>query len=518
MCTTYGTYHSNNLVRYEDTIVMYVKGNDVWLEMNVYRQIFDDMATSEQTKTYTIGTPSGTRESASRTRIGLMLDALDVIKFQRAALEFANEHTQPGRSGYIQDVLDAGLEAIGLDRASRAKVTAASDFARQARASLVEALKAAKRWKPAHRPQWKPEWAKPGRKPMTFPTHDELVKLKFVGYFPKPSLMREEQRTALKAEKTGKTIQEDPRHLAPVLSAAGVPPATAIDRFLEQLDKALDEEKKADKKADWDRVRDKHLHSGLPRISCFAYRGDDRWPTVLREANGFMPGLTRKDAYLMGQNIVVDPTTMKKVSVAEVADELNTALDHSKGEPVQRYFELLRKYALLHLGSHTGDETFRAFISASKSTAIAKHFANSGDNKPAVYTSWCYAVHCRSGYELPSHVPGLPPGQVARIFDLRAIHAFANHFEQEVAVAGPIWWDQIVGFRLVECTTTGQFFSGPVYLREPGFWKEIGEEGAFNALFELMSGKSQGNAPNKIFPSYVLKPQTADRWDLIRNV
>jgi hypothetical protein len=145
---------------------------------------------------------------------------------------------------------------------------------------------------------------------------------------------------------------------------------------------------------------------------------------------------------------------------------------------------------------------------------MAKCFANL--YKPVVYRSWCYAVHCRGGYELPTHILGAPAGGPS-ISDLKEIHEFASYFEQEVAVGGDIYWDQIVGFRRVKCDKRGQFFSGPVYLREPRFWKAIGEEGAFDALFELMSGKRQSPRTDpKIFRSYV--QNSADRWDLIPNV
>ena len=120
---------------------------------------------------------------------------------------------------------------------------------------------------------------------------------------------------------------------------------------------------------------------------------------------------------------------------------------------------------------------------------------------------------------MKSHVKGVaadPDGKVViSKAEKKELHEATNFLEQEIAMPGGIWWDQVVGFRLVDYGTDGQLFAGPVFLREPGYWKYKQDEAAFDALFEQLSGAAQGDDPT-IRKSYKQAPP-GDPWDLVVN-
>ncbi len=506
---TYGTYDPAKLLEYDDVIVLCVDGASVWLEIRNYKDaLYDSGSPDEIDNTIVIGTKPPQAQSPRRLQIGLMLDPLAVIAFQRALLPFANNAPGGDAVDVMKQVLCTGLAAAGVADAHLATLKAATDFAAAAPQRIEEVLRAAGRWRIEQQ------------------RHADYVALGFVGYFPKPSLIAEEERTWL--FRSGKTQNQDPRELTAVPSSALVPPKSAIDLFIDSIDQDIARENNSGKK---DAVtRPAALHAGLPRVSCFAFRGDDRDPVKIHAANGFLPGMSRTDAGMYGKPMAVKGTG--RPNVKDVADAIDKTLKSQgpakRSKEKQRkgakgtgnddisYLAMLRKYSFFHLGEYAVDQTFRGYISTTKSIAIAKHFANAWKSPPVCQT-WCYAVRCHGGYELPSHKVGnlgadgkvqFPAGA------LKGIHEFASYFEQEVAVAGAVWWDHVVGFRLLDCTTSGQFFAGPIYLREPRFWGAKKEENAFGALFETLSGRSQG-AGQSVFKSYQPK---GGRWELIPNV
>jgi hypothetical protein len=505
---TYGTYDPAKLLKYDDVIVLCVDVACAWLEIRNYKDaLYDSGSPDEIDNTIVIGAKPPQAQSPRRLRIGLMLDPLAVIAFQRALLPFANKAPVGDAVDVMKQVLCTGLAAAGVADAHLTTLKAAKDFPAAAPQRIEEVLRAAGRWRIEQQ------------------RHADYVALGFVGYFPKPSLIAEDERTWL--YRSGKTQNQDSRDVTPVPSSAPVPPKSAIDLFIDSIDQDIARENKSGKK---DAVtRPTALHAGLPRVSCFAFRGDDRDPVKIHAANGFLPGMTRTDSGMYEK--VMKVNALGGPNVKEVADALDKTLKSNQGVTRTKakrgkgskdagddeisYLEMLRKYAFLHLGEYAIDQTFRGYISTTKSIAIAKHFANAWKKDSPVCQTWCYAVRCHGGYELPSHMVAQPDADGKVKFPLGAlatIHEFASYFEQEISVAGAVWWDHVAGFRLLDCTTSGQFFAGPIYLREPRFWEVKSEQKAFGALFEVLSGRSQGAG---IYKSY--KPK-GGRWDLLPNV
>ena len=94
-----------------------------------------------------------------------------------------------------------------------------------------------------------------------------------------------------------------------------------------------------------------------------------------------------------------------------------------------------------------------------------------------------------------------------------------------MAVAGGIGWGDVVGMRKIRVDQTGQYFCGPVFLsdllrkeyqqklpqeqmlhgQKVKVWRPPPDDNAFDRLFELFSGRSQG-LNHEIFWSYQVAP------------
>jgi hypothetical protein len=237
-----------------------------------------------------------------------------------------------------------------------------------------------------------------------------------------------------------------------------------------------------------------YLHKNLPRINCYGFRGDKRDPATLKAGLGFSPGVTRTDPGVEKYN--------ERAAKIEAALKLN---DGGKA-----YRQVMKDLDILTLGVYTADADFKGYISATTSTPIAKHFANTHAEPPNLFEPvYCYAVLCNGGFHLPTEAPG------KWLEKQHAQNAFTHYAEQEVAVPGAIWWHDVVGMRKIRVDKTGQFFSGPVFLndllrteyqdklptkfvhrgQEFNHWRQRTDNGAFDELFELFSGKSQGAHP-----------------------
>jgi hypothetical protein len=341
--------------------------------------------------------------------------------------------------------------------------------------------------------------------------------LGFVGWFPKPALIAQEERTLFHIDGSGKTTNTDNRDLKPMLSTQLVPAKSALDQLIDELDAKLKQDTSITK-AELDR----RLHAALDRVHAFAYRGDSREPAAVKAHGGLLPSFTRKAEGEFAKKSVVGGATPGKVSdLAKLFDELRQASGPRAGrqDNLAAYLDLLKAEKILDLAAYTNDETFRGYLSTSKSTAIAKCFANLWVIPPKPGSSWCYAVRCNGGYEMKSHIKGVAPDPAGKVVidkpERKKLHEATNYLEQEIAMPGGIWWDQVVGFRLVDYSGDGQFFAGPVFLREPGYWKAKQDEAAFDALFEQLSGAAQGNDPT-IRKSYK-QASPGGPWDLVAN-
>jgi hypothetical protein len=438
--------------------------------------------------------------------IGSLLSVLDVIRFQRAVSVWLGK--DPSNKVKVEGALKSGLQALGVRRANDVIQRDGSPVltCRKTKKLIADELQAAQRL----RPGWEQDAAR------------EL--LGFVGWFPKPALIAQEERTLFNADNSGKpdgsgkTSNTDNRDLKPVLSTLPVPAKNALDQLIDELDEKLKQNESIPDQVELDR----RLHAALDRVHAFAYRGDSRDPATVKAAFGLLPSFTRKaEGKFADQSFVGGATPGKVSDLAKVFDELrqSTKSRRKRRDNLAAYIDQFKAEKILDLAAYTGNEVFRGYLSTTKSTAIAKCFANAWVIPPKPGSSWCYAVRCNGGYETKSHVKGVaagPDGKVViDIAERKKLHEATNFLEQEIAMPGGIWWDQVVGFRLVDYSSDGQFLAGPVFLRETGYWKYKQDEAAFDALFEQLSGAGQGDDPT-IRKSYK-QASPGDPWDLVAN-
>jgi hypothetical protein len=340
----------------------------------------------------------------------------------------------------------------------------------------------------------------------------------FTAYFPHPKFIIQEQRTQLKPENNGKTINEDSRYIEPIRWPTANPvskkclalesrPKFSWETYFKELDdeRLANDEAFLAKPGHWVLKRSNfaksnvYLHQQVERITCYGFRGDKRPPLEIANAGGFKPGVTRTDPGV--------------AQYEDLGEELDRTL--KEGTP-EDYKNLVKKLNLLTLGVYTANPDFKAFISASTSLVIAKHFAN--DSAPAeklFVPTFCYAVRCVEGFHLPTDAVRAPGDNTRWRKDKDAKNALVHHAEQEVAVPLAIKWKHVVGTRKIRITRAGQFFCGPVFLsdtlrkqshaRLPKIKKfdrhdmavdyQQPDDGGFDELFELFSGKSQGVGP-----------------------
>ncbi len=413
----------------------------------------------------------------------------------------------------------------------------------------------------------------------------------FTAYYPHPRFILQEQRTKLvpadgkpdEPSGTGKTVQEDTRVIKPIASPSGSALLKNVngdrpfpfEEFFKELDKnrgSTPEEELAFLKSIKTNEHSvnvflrrrfpagvAYLHKELDRINCYGFRGDDRAPVALKEGLGFLPGVTRKDPKLAPEF---------QTEAKNIEDAIQKARDNPKDpQAVNDYVDLMKNLGILTLSVYTLDQNFKGFISTTTSTAIAKCFSNIWAPTDDLFRpTFCYAVRCKGGFHLPSDatIEATQFGEPKWTQGTHAKNAFTYHAEQEVAVPGAIWWEDIVGTRAVRVDKNGPFFAGPVFLsnllrqefkdklleewatrpgnppttpvevapkgpaipatpaptgpaipdapgpkgvviehpapREPLFYLTP-DNGAFDELFELFSGKAQG-AGYKIYLSY----------------
>jgi len=489
-------YLERNLAKYGEAIRLYVDdGGLACLNLRNFEDVlFDSAAKNPAIKEDILVGPRLNLDNSVPADIGSLLSVLDVIRFQRAVS--ASLRPDPRRGGTdVEAALKSGLQALGVTRANNVIQWGHGSPAltcRKTKKLIADELQTAKRL----RSGWEQDAAREA--------------LGFVGWFPKPSLIAQEQRTLIFG--SGKTRNKDNRDLKPVLSRLPAPSKNALDQLIDDLDEELKQDKSISQ-AELDR----RLHSALDRVHAFAYRGDSRDPATVKAHGGLLPSFTRKAVGDFAKTPFRDGATKGNVSVlAKVFDEIrqSTKSRRKRRDNLAAYIEQLKAEKIFELTAYTGPggEVFRGYLSTSKSTAIAKCFANLWATGEETGRSWCYAVRCNGGYEMKSHVKGVA---VPDSDEMKKLHEASNFLEQEIAMPGGIWWDQVVGFRLVDYSDEGQFFAGPVFLREPGYWKAKQDEAAFDALFEQLSGAGQGDDAT-IRKSYKQVPP-GDPWNLMAN-
>jgi len=499
----YRKYNDKNLVKYEETIVLHFdeSGKTAWLTMENYGGVFHVVDVDEKT-TATIGVPSKL-EYLGTISIGEMLGVLDVIKFQQHIYKAIAEITGSNKPQVLsrQQIyrgIEKVLKLIGVKdpRNGDPKMPYTEndpEFFRRAVLYLALVVKYEGRWLTKTRPG--------------FPalTIEQAIrkykKLGFTGYFPKPSLILQEQRTAYKFPRNtdiGQTQNTDTRVIDPIVSNIRSPDKPPLADYLEMVDDEtirLRNPNNEDLQFGEDKDRNKqirknldalkrrriaepgYLHCHLARICCFGFRGDTRPLDEIEDAGGLLPGTTRKDpgvAQFQEQQNALDALTKyykeqyAKYRREEPKCEFNKYLDQNKvKELLNLYNQAIESTHALQLGEYVRKEDFKGYLSTSKSTAIAKQFVNAGDANPGDVTAYCYALRCRGGFYLPPATGKFDKYNPTKLEEeLQKTHKFNKFAEQEVAVAGAIWWEDVVGVRTVKTNKDGQFFSGPVFLRD----------------------------------------------------
>src|SRR5215469_6719737 len=316
------------------------------------------------------------------------------------------------------------------------------------------------------------------KNPLSNPADLSYLRYKNIGfapYFPIPSNVLEEQRTMLidtsDPQQKGKTENSDARPILPITS--DLPQPKDYRDIWELLQDYLRSHSDPEVRKRYEEMQKTYAAVGR-RLCCFTFRGDaGRSPEAILDAGGMLANTTRKDP--------------KGAAAAAPVDDLlkNTAHEYLLG--MQKDFLNLQVFLFSARG--------RAFISTTKSIAMAKCFTTYSENKTApcpYYAKWgeqggtcayCYVVKCIGGFEIQSFDK-----------DKKVVKPIAGTYtEQEITQLGAIWKENIFGFRRVWTTPRGQFFSGPIFLRND-FEKRY--PNAFREILELLSGKSQGQGGN----------------------
>jgi hypothetical protein len=527
---------------YEETIVLCLDDDGtMWLWLQNYEDVFfaDGSPHAVIGLKISLGIfavqdppPYDTRVSS----ISSYLDVAEVILFQQAILAHRNDRSQKSLKSYSLGLIFAALKAIGFAPPDNAQPTDRTLPKEWIKRYLVEYAKAKHR-----RSDWErgagysptnPVWNYKGQiEGLLLPTQYKLYEeLGFIGYFPKPSFVLQEQKTRPVDDPTerpndGQTANRDPRSIELVESRVleRVPtnltklPA-AIDEFFQKIDDRILEQESQTSAPSKSRKKTKSktsapsespdisgvsslkkLNRGLERVTCYAFRGDSRDPIAIRAAGGFFCNVTRKKFFhedLPEQAAIVD-STLKKASEARP----NGSKTEKDEETPATLFEALLKFKVFDLKNYIVSEHFGGFISTTTSIAIAKCFSNFWQNTmynypkdPKNSQNFCYAMRAINGFVLPSNKDTTA--------ELKTLHEFLRFPEQEVAVPGMIGWNEVFGFRLCRVQSQGQVFAGPVWILKSV--PNIDRPG-FQSLFDLLSGKSQG-AHEKIFKSYPVPP------------
>jgi hypothetical protein len=209
------------------------------------------------------------------------------------------------------------------------------------------------------------------------------------------------------------------------------------------------------------------------RVEGIGFRGDTRDPATIKAYGGFKTPCSRTDDYYLDNAIIPNfkiYLTERFGAGADLIDEaaLKTYIQGHKteGELFVRYefWRAMMKKEELHLGRAIANEFLKGYTSSSRSTVIAKAFANG--------QGWVYALWVKGAFLVPEF----------------NTHNWLVHAEQELALPDDVPWYYVYGFRQVSTKGTELKFTGPLYLRT-GFHGNHPE--IFDKAFELFSGKRQ---------------------------
>jgi len=501
------------LVKYAEAIVLEFSDDakHAWLRMKNYSWTLDTSSDLDTVKDLSRGFVPSLKLAEYKKSISIseLFDAIDVIKLQKALIQVFRQRFGKVEKLLTPDetyrVIESALKSLNIIVALPVRPAGtAEQLELEARKALcLSSAIQQHNLKLLYEASPRPAGA--DILPLGSDLAAKAKSLGFIAYLPQPKLIAEEERAKLMGE-PWKTKRIDTRDLSfiPVRMLCGSAASSDFNPKLKVMRRRLKESQpsavdpsavpstvdssamdsfigKLD--ADSGETDKKKLHSGLPRISCYAFRGDSRSPEAIKEAEGLWPGITRDDdgvKYLPKKYWPNESTPVKHPSYEAIAEALDAVLK-SDNFDMTKYDKSLTDHGALHLGRYTADQTLKAYISATKSVAIAKSFSNYWATDRYV-RSYCYALRCWKGFELPSTLPTKDK--------LKELHEFAEFAEQEVAVPGQIGWSDVVGYRVIRAgNDKGQFFFGPVFLRDELRNTDVS---AFYALFNQLSGQSQG--------------------------
>jgi len=524
-------YNSKHLVKYEDAIVLHFDFLLLyaWLKLRNYGGLFNQKPPDIVTEA-SVGKESKPAFHLA-VNISAMLDAVDVIKFQLAIMKSPGteklfcwknllslivqnlkQHCRTDIQGYLKPIETYDPH---YDRAPHSYCY---EYLEQLLGKFRYLVPPLGPSKPGQTIQDAIEWNK---------------SLGFTAYFPKHSLILEEERTAWtdfekppKADEARKpwTVKEDPRDIKLILAQVPKPPKSALDEnlkalkskrpddpftlYLTELDQRIKDHPEYAKDFREKRRECGYLHADLDRVWCYTLRGDTRDLEQIKKAGGMLAAMTRRDDGVFFKKEDDGTETPKMYvtaedsgtkTVKEVEEEISDLLRPPSYEEMTKpnsgerrsveedYFNLLHKYQILHLGVYVAQQDYKGFISTTRSSAIAKRFANWYSATVECFT-YCYAVRCRGGFALPSTADR----SKRWVQTLTKLHNFVGYAEQEVAMPGAIWWEDVVGMRVIRCDEEGQFFSGPIFLQDAltkEYHKRKTQEGAFHKVQVPVAGR-----------------------------
>lgn len=209
----------------------------------------------------------------------------------------------------------------------------------------------------------------------------------------------------------------------------------------------------------------------LERVNAYTFRGDQRDPNAVQAAGGFQPPISRTDDYYvdnvifpmfrdyMKRRFNVDIT--KQVFQRVYTQQLVFPQDRMMMANFFTWRSMVEGEAY-HLGRMLASQALKGYISTTRSVSVAKGFADR--------VGWVYLTRVRGGYLVPD----------------KGKHEWTAIFgEQEIALPGPLGWDEIFGFRQ---TNNHYKFTGPIYLRQGLAGRNAA---AFQQAFRLFSGQLQ---------------------------
>lgn len=451
---------------------------------------------------------SDVRLPGYRTRyLSKYLNVPEVIKFQQAVLRYAindirhRRRSDDSTQSYAMKLIFEGLKGLELVKGDPgpSENTDTDYLENHLLTTYFESFT-----KTAYpRSKWSrgSEWNYEGEdlSLLDWTQHEKYEKEGFVGYFPRPSWVLQEEQTKLDRDHPGLgiTTNSDARRITGVGArkidslAIRLPGKNEIHDFVDEkmLEKKASEAPRPSTAPVIPATPASSplgaLHRDLERVSVYALRGDTRDPITLKNHKGFSCNLLRKE--------------FKDQKIREAAARVDATL--KKGRSPETLMGVLLEQGVLNLGDYTlGNKEimkkFGVYVSTTNSLAIAKHFSNNFHmeiaqefklrqkkvlNEKFNSQNFCYAMHVNNGFLLPS-------GQETRELR-RRMHEFANYAEQEVAAFGWIPWEEVCGFRVCLSHSEGQRLAGPIWLRSS---LQTAVPIVFQSLYRLLSGASQG--------------------------